>query len=158
MLSMKCIKLFKLKYSIIHHNVDFFWNNHPEEGGKVVRNPLGMRALLCAAAFSFWFHSRSHHRVVAHRCIRAMVLDIEVTLSNEAATLVRRLDILGPPTNRKRKASFLSECNSCDTRRLHSAVMPANNLRWETLQALENSPKAKITFDPHWSDREVSSR
>lgn len=124
----------------------------------IVRIPHGMRALLCSVAFSFWFHSRYHHRVVAHRSIGAMVLDIEVTFSNEAATLVRWLDTLGPPTNRKRKACFLSECNSCNTRRLHSAVMPANNLRWETLEALENSPKAKVTFDPHWSDREVSSR
>ncbi|XP_028269229.1 mRNA export factor GLE1 [Parambassis ranga] len=31
--------------------------------------------------------------------------------------------------------------------------MPSENLRWETLQALKNSPKGKITFDPHWSER-----
>ncbi|XP_070690606.1 mRNA export factor GLE1 [Pempheris klunzingeri] len=31
--------------------------------------------------------------------------------------------------------------------------MPAENLRWETLQALKNSPKANITFDPYWSER-----
>ncbi|XP_029295234.1 mRNA export factor GLE1 [Cottoperca gobio] len=31
--------------------------------------------------------------------------------------------------------------------------MPAENLRWETLQALKNSPKGNITFDPYWSER-----
>uniref|UniRef100_A0A7N8WLC3 mRNA export factor GLE1 n=1 Tax=Mastacembelus armatus TaxID=205130 RepID=A0A7N8WLC3_9TELE len=31
--------------------------------------------------------------------------------------------------------------------------MPAENLRWETLQALKNSPKGSITFDPYWSER-----
>ncbi|XP_047448014.1 mRNA export factor GLE1 [Mugil cephalus] len=31
--------------------------------------------------------------------------------------------------------------------------MPSENLRWETLQALKNSPKGKITFDPLWSQR-----
>ncbi|KAM3611433.1 uncharacterized protein V6R79_018474 [Siganus canaliculatus] len=31
--------------------------------------------------------------------------------------------------------------------------MPSENLRWETLQALKNSPKANITFDPYWSER-----
>ncbi|XP_041854834.1 nucleoporin GLE1 [Melanotaenia boesemani] len=31
--------------------------------------------------------------------------------------------------------------------------MPSESLRWETLQALKNSPKAKITFDPFWSER-----
>ncbi|XP_029016690.1 mRNA export factor GLE1 [Betta splendens] len=31
--------------------------------------------------------------------------------------------------------------------------MPAENLRWETLQALKNSPKGNITFDPFWSER-----
>uniref|UniRef100_A0A8C4EYH2 mRNA export factor GLE1 n=1 Tax=Dicentrarchus labrax TaxID=13489 RepID=A0A8C4EYH2_DICLA len=37
--------------------------------------------------------------------------------------------------------------------------MPAENLRWDTLQALKNSPKANIRFDPYWSQRgEVSSR
>lgn len=38
-----------------------------------------------------------------------------------------------------------------------SVVMPAENLRWATLEALKNSPKAKISFDPYWSERgEVS--
>uniref|UniRef100_A0A8C4GQL5 mRNA export factor GLE1 n=1 Tax=Dicentrarchus labrax TaxID=13489 RepID=A0A8C4GQL5_DICLA len=31
--------------------------------------------------------------------------------------------------------------------------MPAENLRWDTLQALKNSPKANIRFDPYWSQR-----
>ncbi|KAK1893290.1 Nucleoporin GLE1 [Dissostichus eleginoides] len=31
--------------------------------------------------------------------------------------------------------------------------MPSENLRWETLQALKNSPKGNITFDPYWSER-----
>nr|XP_040050627.1 nucleoporin GLE1 [Gasterosteus aculeatus aculeatus] len=31
--------------------------------------------------------------------------------------------------------------------------MPAENLRWETLQALKNSPKGRITYDPRWSER-----
>uniref|UniRef100_A0AAQ5WYX2 mRNA export factor GLE1 n=1 Tax=Amphiprion ocellaris TaxID=80972 RepID=A0AAQ5WYX2_AMPOC len=31
--------------------------------------------------------------------------------------------------------------------------MPSENLRWETLQALKNSPKGKISFDPYWSER-----
>ncbi|KAM9858149.1 mRNA export factor GLE1 [Aulostomus maculatus] len=31
--------------------------------------------------------------------------------------------------------------------------MPSESLRWKTLQALKNSPKGKITFDPHWSER-----
>ncbi|XP_038560361.1 nucleoporin GLE1 [Micropterus salmoides] len=31
--------------------------------------------------------------------------------------------------------------------------MPAENLRWATLEALKNSPKAKISFDPYWSER-----
>lgn len=31
--------------------------------------------------------------------------------------------------------------------------MPSENLRWETLQALKNSPKANIVFDPYWSER-----
>uniref|UniRef100_A0A8C9ZIK6 mRNA export factor GLE1 n=1 Tax=Sander lucioperca TaxID=283035 RepID=A0A8C9ZIK6_SANLU len=31
--------------------------------------------------------------------------------------------------------------------------MPAENLRWETLQALKNSPKGNITYDPFWSER-----
>lgn len=62
------------------------------------------------------------------------------------------------PAHRNTKACFASERNSGDTRRLYSAVMTANSLRWETLQALENSPKAKITFDPHWSERGEVSR
>lgn len=32
--------------------------------------------------------------------------------------------------------------------------MPAENLRWDTLQALKNSPKGNIRFDPHWPDRD----
>ncbi|XP_038162447.1 nucleoporin GLE1 [Cyprinodon tularosa] len=31
--------------------------------------------------------------------------------------------------------------------------MPSENLRWETLEALKNSPKGKVTFDPYWSQR-----
>ncbi|XP_013870068.1 mRNA export factor GLE1 [Austrofundulus limnaeus] len=31
--------------------------------------------------------------------------------------------------------------------------MPSESLRWETLQALRNSTKGKVTFDPHWSER-----
>ncbi|KAF3695365.1 Nucleoporin GLE1 GLE1-like protein [Channa argus] len=31
--------------------------------------------------------------------------------------------------------------------------MPAENLRWGTLQALKNSPKGNIAFDPYWSER-----
>lgn len=31
--------------------------------------------------------------------------------------------------------------------------MPAENLRWETLRALKDSPKGNITFDPFWSER-----
>ncbi|KAK9522072.1 hypothetical protein VZT92_018562 [Zoarces viviparus] len=31
--------------------------------------------------------------------------------------------------------------------------MPATNLRWDTLQALKNSPKGNITYDPFWSER-----
>ncbi|KAM9360177.1 mRNA export factor GLE1 [Symphorus nematophorus] len=31
--------------------------------------------------------------------------------------------------------------------------MPSEKLRWETLQALKNSPKANITYDPYWSER-----
>ncbi|XP_040011955.1 nucleoporin GLE1 [Xiphias gladius] len=31
--------------------------------------------------------------------------------------------------------------------------MPAENLRWDTLVALKNSPKGNITFDPYWSER-----
>ncbi|XP_049435355.1 mRNA export factor GLE1 [Epinephelus fuscoguttatus] len=31
--------------------------------------------------------------------------------------------------------------------------MPAENLRWETLEALKNSPKGKILYDPFWSER-----
>ncbi|XP_056274209.1 mRNA export factor GLE1 isoform X2 [Pseudoliparis swirei] len=31
--------------------------------------------------------------------------------------------------------------------------MPADNLRWETLQALKNSPKGQIKYDPYWSER-----
>ncbi|XP_020513788.2 mRNA export factor GLE1 [Labrus bergylta] len=31
--------------------------------------------------------------------------------------------------------------------------MPAENLRWETLEALKKSTKAKIPFDPYWSER-----
>ncbi|XP_070760483.1 mRNA export factor GLE1 [Enoplosus armatus] len=32
--------------------------------------------------------------------------------------------------------------------------MPAENLRWETLEALKNSPKANIKYDPYWSERD----
>lgn len=65
---------------------------------------------------------------------------------------------LSPAPRNTKLACFASERDCCYTRRLHSAEMPANSLRWETLQALENSPKAKITFDPHWSERgEVSA-
>ncbi|KAG7490961.1 nucleoporin GLE1 [Solea senegalensis] len=32
--------------------------------------------------------------------------------------------------------------------------MPSESLRWETLEALKNSPKGKISFDPHWSERD----
>uniref|UniRef100_A0AAQ6A1G5 mRNA export factor GLE1 n=1 Tax=Amphiprion ocellaris TaxID=80972 RepID=A0AAQ6A1G5_AMPOC len=35
--------------------------------------------------------------------------------------------------------------------------MPSENLRWETLQALKNSPKGKISFDPYWSERGETS-
>ncbi|KAG7219204.1 hypothetical protein INR49_019264 [Caranx melampygus] len=33
--------------------------------------------------------------------------------------------------------------------------MPAETMgqKWEVLEALKNSPKGKVTFDPHWSDR-----
>ncbi|XP_077600411.1 mRNA export factor GLE1-like [Stigmatopora nigra] len=31
--------------------------------------------------------------------------------------------------------------------------MPSDNLRWETLEFLKNSPKARITYDPYWSER-----
>ncbi|XP_017283254.1 nucleoporin GLE1 [Kryptolebias marmoratus] len=31
--------------------------------------------------------------------------------------------------------------------------MPSETQRWETLNALKNLPKGKITFDPHWSER-----
>ncbi|KAM7415587.1 hypothetical protein PAMA_017892 [Pampus argenteus] len=31
--------------------------------------------------------------------------------------------------------------------------MPAESRRWETLEALKNSPKGNITFDPYWSER-----
>ncbi|KAL3975322.1 Ras-like protein [Sarotherodon galilaeus] len=31
--------------------------------------------------------------------------------------------------------------------------MPSESLRWETLQALKNSPKGKISFDPFWLER-----
>ncbi|XP_059193935.1 mRNA export factor GLE1 [Centropristis striata] len=31
--------------------------------------------------------------------------------------------------------------------------MPAESLRWGTLEALKNSPKGKISFDPYWSER-----
>ncbi|XP_041642391.1 nucleoporin GLE1 [Cheilinus undulatus] len=31
--------------------------------------------------------------------------------------------------------------------------MPAENLRWETIEALKKSTKAKIAFDPYWSER-----
>ncbi|XP_037536094.1 nucleoporin GLE1 [Nematolebias whitei] len=31
--------------------------------------------------------------------------------------------------------------------------MPSESLRWETLQALKNSSKGKVTFDPRWSER-----
>uniref|UniRef100_A0A3B5M1F4 mRNA export factor GLE1 n=1 Tax=Xiphophorus couchianus TaxID=32473 RepID=A0A3B5M1F4_9TELE len=31
--------------------------------------------------------------------------------------------------------------------------MPSENLRWETLEALKNSPKGQVTFDPYWSER-----
>uniref|UniRef100_A0A672ZAN3 mRNA export factor GLE1 n=1 Tax=Sphaeramia orbicularis TaxID=375764 RepID=A0A672ZAN3_9TELE len=31
--------------------------------------------------------------------------------------------------------------------------MHAENLRWETLEALKNSPKGKLSFDPYWSER-----
>ncbi|XP_072243323.1 mRNA export factor GLE1 [Leuresthes tenuis] len=31
--------------------------------------------------------------------------------------------------------------------------MPSEHLRWETLQALKNSPKGKLNFDPLWSER-----
>uniref|UniRef100_A0A3Q0RQ87 mRNA export factor GLE1 n=1 Tax=Amphilophus citrinellus TaxID=61819 RepID=A0A3Q0RQ87_AMPCI len=31
--------------------------------------------------------------------------------------------------------------------------MPSESLRWETLQALKNSPKGKVTFDPFWLER-----
>lgn len=64
--------------------------------------------------------------------------------------------LLPGPRNTK-EVCFMSARVCRNTRRLRSAEMPANSLRWETLQALENSPKAKITFDPHWSERgEVS--
>uniref|UniRef100_A0A3Q1JD66 mRNA export factor GLE1 n=1 Tax=Anabas testudineus TaxID=64144 RepID=A0A3Q1JD66_ANATE len=37
--------------------------------------------------------------------------------------------------------------------------MPAENLRWGTLEALKNSPKGNISFDPYWSERgEVSQQ
>lgn len=31
--------------------------------------------------------------------------------------------------------------------------MQVDSLRWETIEALKNSPKGKLHFDPHWSDR-----
>ncbi|KAM9392006.1 mRNA export factor GLE1 isoform 3-T3 [Pholidichthys leucotaenia] len=31
--------------------------------------------------------------------------------------------------------------------------MQSESLRWETLQALKESPKGRISFDPHWCDR-----
>ncbi|XP_061586632.1 mRNA export factor GLE1 [Cololabis saira] len=31
--------------------------------------------------------------------------------------------------------------------------MPSESVRWETLEALKNSPKGKVSFDPFWSDR-----
>ncbi|XP_067428730.1 mRNA export factor GLE1 [Thunnus thynnus] len=31
--------------------------------------------------------------------------------------------------------------------------MPAESRRWETLEALKNSPKGNITFNPYWSER-----
>ncbi|XP_034027094.1 nucleoporin GLE1 [Thalassophryne amazonica] len=31
--------------------------------------------------------------------------------------------------------------------------MPSESLRWETLEALKNSPKGQIKFDPHWLER-----
>uniref|UniRef100_A0A671X7K1 mRNA export factor GLE1 n=1 Tax=Sparus aurata TaxID=8175 RepID=A0A671X7K1_SPAAU len=31
--------------------------------------------------------------------------------------------------------------------------MPSEKLRWETLQALKNSSKANISYDPYWSER-----
>uniref|UniRef100_A0A1A8R6E7 mRNA export factor GLE1 n=1 Tax=Nothobranchius rachovii TaxID=451742 RepID=A0A1A8R6E7_9TELE len=31
--------------------------------------------------------------------------------------------------------------------------MPSESLRWETLEALKNSPKGKVVFDPRWSER-----
>ncbi|KAM4746659.1 mRNA export factor GLE1 [Anableps anableps] len=31
--------------------------------------------------------------------------------------------------------------------------MPSENQRWETLEALKNSPKGRVTFDPYWSER-----
>uniref|UniRef100_A0A8D3AZ98 mRNA export factor GLE1 n=1 Tax=Scophthalmus maximus TaxID=52904 RepID=A0A8D3AZ98_SCOMX len=34
-----------------------------------------------------------------------------------------------------------------------SLTMPADSLRWDTLDALKHSPKGKIKFDPFWSDR-----
>ncbi|XP_008416011.1 mRNA export factor GLE1 [Poecilia reticulata] len=37
-------------------------------------------------------------------------------------------------------------------RRFHF-TMPSENLRWETLEALKNSPKGQVTFDPYWSER-----
>ncbi|XP_069580273.1 mRNA export factor GLE1 isoform X1 [Brachyistius frenatus] len=37
--------------------------------------------------------------------------------------------------------------------RFGSVVMPSENLRWETLQALQSSPKGRITFDARWSER-----
>uniref|UniRef100_A0A8C6U5H0 mRNA export factor GLE1 n=1 Tax=Neogobius melanostomus TaxID=47308 RepID=A0A8C6U5H0_9GOBI len=31
--------------------------------------------------------------------------------------------------------------------------MQADGLRWETIEALKNSPKGKLHYDPHWSER-----
>lgn len=31
--------------------------------------------------------------------------------------------------------------------------MQADTLRWETIEALKNSPKGKLHYDPHWSER-----
>lgn len=37
--------------------------------------------------------------------------------------------------------------------------MPAENLRWGALEALKNSPKAKIKYSPDWLEkREVNEK